>query len=263
MGAHPRSRGENSSWPRIGPCAPGSSPLTRGKRELRQLQARNRGLIPAHAGKTWSSRKVARPIRAHPRSRGENFGQKTNDPGAKGSSPLTRGKHARGVDRVNDEGLIPAHAGKTPDASRSVCMARAHPRSRGENRAFTNACSVVLGSSPLTRGKPCARGSGRVEIGLIPAHAGKTGCRRRRPSRGRAHPRSRGENRLAGRWLLRGLGSSPLTRGKRFKVVAGRGRRGLIPAHAGKTCVRGMGLGPFRAHPRSRGENAIQVFKAA
>ena len=50
--AHPRSRGENTSWlKRMVTCA-GSSPLTRGKQwadEEYQLGIR---LIPAHAGKT-------------------------------------------------------------------------------------------------------------------------------------------------------------------------------------------------------------------
>ena len=32
-GAHPRSRGENFSRPKVTPLLPGSSPLTRGKRE--------------------------------------------------------------------------------------------------------------------------------------------------------------------------------------------------------------------------------------
>ena len=31
--------------------------------------------------------------------------------------------------------------------------------------------------------------------------------------------------------------------------------QGLIPAHAGKTSARVAGMGPNRAHPRSRGEN--------
>ena len=50
-------------------------------------------------------------------------------------------------------------------------------------------------------------------------------------------------------------GSSPLTRGKPFPLLRARERRGLIPAHAGKTrgfARRKLGAG---AHPRSRGEN--------
>ena len=50
--AHPRSRGENSARRRLADLAAGSSPLTRGKRDLTRLRCQASGLIPAHAGKT-------------------------------------------------------------------------------------------------------------------------------------------------------------------------------------------------------------------
>ena len=50
-------------------------------------------LIPAHAGKTSTSRGSAPPKRAHPRSRGENSGTWSIKTSLWGSSPLTRGKH--------------------------------------------------------------------------------------------------------------------------------------------------------------------------
>ena len=92
-------------------------------------------------------------------------------------------------------------------------------------------------------------------VGLIPAHAGKT-----RPGEGAgpfygAHPRSRGENDWT---LLKALvmpGSSPLTRGKHLSAMFDRSAGGLIPAHAGKTFLLACSVRPFRAHPRSRGEN--------
>ena len=54
--AHPRSRGENLSRPSATPSRRGSSPLTRGKHGSHGLVNANRGLIPAHAGKTRSRR---------------------------------------------------------------------------------------------------------------------------------------------------------------------------------------------------------------
>ena len=71
-GAHPRSRGEN--WWEHHPeqLHPGSSPLTRGKPGRDWRDGVRSGLIPAHAGKTTSARPEYAPIRAHPRSRGEN-----------------------------------------------------------------------------------------------------------------------------------------------------------------------------------------------
>ena len=100
-------------------------------------------------------------------------------------------------------------------------------------------------------------------MGLIPAHAGKTAVRVRHLQVRRAHPRSRGENLKQVARDVNKAGSSPLTRGKPF-VVGKRGdHEGLIPAHAGKTCVRHALLVSHRAHPRSRGENCITHYVIA
>ena len=135
---------------------------------------------------------------------------------------------------------------------------RAHPRSRGENpfRLFDQFDKP--GSSPLTRGK---LPHGDVELTLarlIPAHAGKT--RRRRGSRRAwpAHPRSRGENSKEHPAPPKAAGSSPLTRGKPDRVHALHRRRGLIPAHAGKTSGWRELPDGSAAHPRSRGENGVE-----
>ena len=75
------------------PCA-GSSPLTRGK-HLGELALRvGQGLIPAHAGKTFSSPASELIDGAHPRSRGENLENLMVLGSLAGSSPLTRGKPA-------------------------------------------------------------------------------------------------------------------------------------------------------------------------
>ena len=60
------------------------------------------------------------------------------------------------------------------------------------------------------------------------------------------------------------VGSSPLTRGKLHSAHFVRSMVGLIPAHAGKTRLSVIAPLILRAHPRSRGENAllgIQVFR--
>ena len=156
--------------------------------------------------------------------------------------------------------LIPAHAGKTRRLSRWAARIWAHPRSRGENaRDQTHEISHE-GSSPLTRGKPVRRCGTGEYVRLIPAHAGKTAALER-PARGdRAHPRSRGENVLAGLQQASGGGSSPLTRGKRYHAHGSSDGARLIPAHAGKTQ---RGVEVFQrttAHPRSRGENYSPVL---
>ena len=118
--AHPRSRGENpSTLPR---CIRriGSSPLTRGKLPSRQPFQFSLRLIPAHAGKTTRRYLDRCGSAAHPRSRGENISATLISRPERGSSPLTRGKPICGAYRDGDDGLIPAHAGKT-----APCLPRA------------------------------------------------------------------------------------------------------------------------------------------
>ena len=115
--------------------------------------------------------------------------------------------------------------------------------------------AAVIGSSPLTRGKPGVRPHCQRRGRLIPAHAGKTmGSSPNRCSSG-AHPRSRGENNRIACGLLTICGSSPLTRGKLPDSEGWTPIIRLIPAHAGKTASTSSHLSARRAHPRSRGEN--------
>ena len=212
--AHPRSRGENRTKTLSLSATLGSSPLTRGKRHVDQAAARLRGLIPAHAGKTRSCSSSLPAPGAHPRSRGENSMLKDRLRYEDGSSPLTRGKHARRQAYLDCKGLIPAHAGKTAAGEDRRVRQGAHPRSRGENYAPFLSRASWSGSSPLTRGKPSVALAFLLIAGLIPAHAGKTASRSPRPCPRGAHPRSRGENRVLRGVVLSVGGSSPLTRGK-------------------------------------------------
>ena len=213
----------------------GSSPLTRGKPADRALSGKWSGLIPAHAGKTPPPSGARASGPAHPRSRGENDPPTASIADRMGSSPLTRGKHLGRVGTCCDRGLIPAHAGKTNYPCCAQLQHRAHPRSRGENVVGSIARDAPAGSSPLTRGKHRACRWRRENLGLIPAHAGKTRIRRPGSIGTGAHPRSRGEN--EGRCTTTRIeaGSSPLTRGKP-----------PTSATAASTAT---------AHPRSRGEN--------
>ena len=91
----------------------GSSPLTRGKREVYELPRSTKRLIPAHAGKTQVWPFHAAFIPAHPRSRGENQDVSELVRLPSGSSPLTRGKPVKRRRVRVLVRLIPAHAGKT------------------------------------------------------------------------------------------------------------------------------------------------------
>ena len=155
----------------------GSSPLTRGARLLWTSMLRGFGLIPAHAGSTFTTTALGVIAGAHPRSRGEHYDSTRPVHRHPGSSPLTRGAPTvkRAVNAVHR--LIPAHAGST--ALRYVHHRghRAHPRSRGEHGSRVNPLAVIMGSSPLTRGAPIAWGALFCFLGLIPAHAGSTSYR--------------------------------------------------------------------------------------
>ena len=213
-GAHPRSRGENTARSRPAKRYSGSSPLTRGKPAPGPALGQYPGLIPAHAGKTFSACRRANSRWAHPRSRGENGSLITRRGLIEGSSPLTRGKPLRAQALHGATGLIPAHAGKTRAQGLSGAEQWAHPRSRGENVSLRVLRAERGGSSPLTRGKLQVRHCYFSSSGLIPAHAGKTSLPDAETCSLKAHPRSRGEN--ISSWSMGGrtTGSSPLTRGK-------------------------------------------------
>ena len=155
--AHPRSRGENILSAMASLASLGSSPLTRGKHATYGEGCSQRGLIPAHAGKTWPPGESPGRCGAHPRSRGENAVMNHPAAAALGSSPLTRGKRGGGCAQDCVQGLIPAHAGKTRPYTSRRLRCRAHPRSRGENVTIGPLTVVDRGSSPLTRGKPGRR----------------------------------------------------------------------------------------------------------
>ena len=236
-GAHPHSRGENRISNDSGSVRAGSSPLTRGKPALRGLRPASVGLIPTHAGKTFSGTLKLHCDRAHPHSRGENSDWDTMDGRAGGSSPLTRGKRRAPGNAPQRHRLIPTHAGKTGLAPARERGRTAHPHSRGENGSQPFNIMPPYGSSPLTRGKRERTSCAPTPTGLIPTHAGKTAHPWPGPQGPGAHPHSRGENpALAGTGLALG-GSSPLTRGKRAGLGRVSDTHGLIPTHAGKTAT--------------------------
>ena len=172
--AHPRSRGENVPVSAGSAWRFGSSPLTRGKLEVRGACPSRCRLIPAHAGKTMVALLVYVVTPAHPRSRGENESNETMALPLSGSSPLTRGKLRTRGPTHRRRRLIPAHAGKTPAAQGTIRSAEAHPRSRGENSHANERIIFLTGSSPLTRGKLSSNHPTPCRCRLIPAHAGKT-----------------------------------------------------------------------------------------
>ena len=88
---HPRSRGVYKMRRRRACTPSGSSPLARGLRELGRLLPAVERIIPARAGFTHAHRRLRRPHRDHPRSRGVYDVRPDDDSLWEGSSPLARG----------------------------------------------------------------------------------------------------------------------------------------------------------------------------
>ena len=133
--AHPRTRGEHSTWKSLPPVMMGSSPHTRGTHRQ-----------PLHTG---------RHMRAHPRTRGEHETVWKDITDVLGSSPHTRGTHWAMPPSDGGKGLIPAHAGNTFDDLMIERKSRAHPRTRGEHCPVWAVSHTRAGSSPHTRGTHC------------------------------------------------------------------------------------------------------------
>ena len=176
-----------------------------------------------------------------------------------GSSPRMRGKLGMVSPYVVLGGLIPAHAGKTRFSSSASPSPPAHPRACGENVATSHAYLRSHGSSPRMRGKLRRSREKLPDVGLIPAHAGKTGRDEKSFINLQAHPRACGENLARHGHVLKKLGSSPRMRGKRGNLGRQDLRRGLIPAHAGKTAKKKKTDETKPAHPRACGENRRRI----
>ena len=239
----------------------GSSPLARGTPTRAVLISSRAGLIPARAGNTRPVHRYRHGNRAHPRSRGEHMLVDRINEAGEGSSPLARGTHHVIAFLKPGQGLIPARAGNTvarPVVRKSM---RAHPRSRGEHSGSVLKLNGHSGSSPLARGTLGLLEFVEKLLGLIPARAGNTAEASASPSSSGAHPRSRGEHSFRFGSSVSSSGSSPLARGTRVRRFNLQNSAGLIPARAGNTPHGYCDFGELRAHPRSRGEHARNLWE--
>ena len=91
----------------------GSPPHTRGKEAMSSIFEWCRRITPAHAGKRFLHDFLLLVKKDHPRTRGE----KTHDVVLLilkiGSPPHTRGKERTYAHERNEQGITPAHAGKS------------------------------------------------------------------------------------------------------------------------------------------------------
>ena len=116
---------------------------------------------------------------------------------------------------------------------------RVHPRERGEAPWTAAPRRGATGPSPRARGSPAATAHRAAAAGSIPASAGKPPDRLTAAPAGRVHPRERGEAYQAAIQRYDAAGPSPRARGSQDGGGPSGGRRGSIPASAGKpSCCR-------------------------
>ena len=212
-------------------------------------------IIPAYAGSTGGTGIAQGADKDHPRIRGEHIQDTPLTNVTPGSSPHTRGARTWSMCRGRARRIIPAYAGSTPASTATAAARRDHPRIRGEHSACLEAGLRSRGSSPHTRGAHPLPRPARLGRGIIPAYAGSTPTRWRKPASGADHPRIRGEHADASDGNAGQSGSSPHTRGARTRNRCGRISRRIIPAYAGST-IKGLWDGIKSGdHPRIRGEH--------
>ena len=238
-GDYPRGCGEKR-YSSISPSArSGSSPRVRGKASTPSAATERPRIIPAGAGKSPPSRSRRSGCRDHPRGCGEKSSIFRSSYSTLGSSPRVRGKARLAEAGVPEDGIIPAGAGKRYTYRKVSKNGPDHPRGCGEKRRARVAVCGCGGSSPRVRGKENTQMDGGVEDGIIPAGAGKSRRRHRRPTRHRDHPRGCGEKAAGFGDGGGGGGSSPRVRGKASNPPLTWHAIGIIPAGAGKSEGRG------------------------
>ena len=97
---------------------------------------------------------------------------------AAGSPPRWRGKVRASRLAVGDGGITPAWAGKRPRPARPSCPTQDHPRTGGEKLCSSLMRALWSGSSPHGRGKGIVNGRAGLLVGITPALAGKSLCRK-------------------------------------------------------------------------------------
>ena len=151
----------------------GLSPLARGRPATDTVSTSSIGFIPAYAGKTAVLFIHTPHNRVYLRLRGEDYLADSKDNTTEGLSPRVRGRQRLGTGARHICGFIPAYAGKMVMPFAFASAFRVYPRLRGEDDLRDCVYEVVVGLSPLTRGR-CGQHKDHVAGDrFIPAYAGK------------------------------------------------------------------------------------------
>ena len=118
---------------------------------------------------------------------------------------------------------------------------------------------MTAGSSPRLRGTEQTIESIKRQIRFIPAPAGNSLIRRRRPVPGAVHPRACGEQPFIRVGVFTGPGSSPRLRGTVTIDEAAFHDQRFIPAPAGNSRVPRSRETTWSVHPRACGEQVLRT----
>ena len=167
----------------------------RGKAEKLDKVIRERGITPAHAGKSRSITDLSVASQDHPRACGEKSWWGDEITPQKGSPPRMRGKACSHAQLDNQGRITPAHAGKRGPRKFLSVQAQDHPRACGEKTWTPCKLSMMQGSPPRMRGKGQRPALPPAGGGITPAHAGKSCAAFADMKWHEDHPRACGEKR--------------------------------------------------------------------
>ena len=232
---HPRVRGDHAPSGTPENVTTGSSPRSRGPRNVREGARNIRRFIPAFAGTTPLPTFITPGITVHPRVRGDHAPRFVAMYSLYGSSPRSRGPQGGRRHRDRRQRFIPAFAGTTRRSARRISSCAVHPRVRGDHRHAEPSGERRRGSSPRSRGPLSQPVTAREGRRFIPAFAGTTCDRGLSRAEASVHPRVRGDHAALATTAGDAAGSSPRSRGPPFASVERRLKDRFIPAFAGTT----------------------------
>ena len=146
----------------------------RGSLEIRSPSLQGLGIIPAHAGLTYSNLLGNLSDRDHPRACGAHNKHPEEFTMQSGSSPRMRGSPDCTAMSRQSVGIIPAHAGLTQASQATNEPSWDHPRACGAHVYVGISSGRRKGSSPRMRGSRDVVARCLHRTGIIPAHAGLT-----------------------------------------------------------------------------------------
>ena len=153
-GDHPRACGAHADHFLCPRKRLGSSPRMRGSLPALETGTEKQGIIPAHAGLTFSP----------PRGRKQRW----DHPRACGAHRILISRH------LQPNRIIPAHAGLTNFSILYTPFNWDHPRACGAHFQADKGYYRRMGSSPRMRGSQADLLDDALGQGIIPAHAGLT-----------------------------------------------------------------------------------------